>query len=172
MNLLAKISSIFMNHICNYTSRNFDLFQAMILMPRALPYMGLLLYSLLSPGKGISYIDSTSLAVCHPKRINRNKVFKGIAKLGRTTKGWFFGFKLHIIVDKKGNLMKVKLTSGNTDDRSVVPDMTKGLMGHLFGDKGYINKELFLMLYKRSLKLVTGIKKNMKNTFMLFHGSG
>ena len=139
------------------------------LMPRALIFLTLLLYSLFTPGKGIGFIDATSLAVCHPKRITRNKVFKGLAALGKTTKGWFFGFKLHVIVDDKGNLIKAKLTKGNVDDRHVVSEMTEGLMGLLFGDKGYIDKELFLKLYRKGLKLVTGLKKNMKNKLMIWH---
>lgn len=118
---------------------------------------------MLAPNKGLSYVDSTSLAVCHSKRISRNKVFRGIAALGKTTKGWFLGLKLHLIVDEKGELIKVKLTPGNVDDRSVLPKMTKNITGFLFGDKGYISKKLFLSLYKRGLKLVTGIKRSMKN---------
>jgi transposase len=139
------------------------------LMPRVLHLLILLLYSLFSPGKGMGYIDATSLTVCHPKRISRNRVFKGLAALGKTTKGYFFGFKLHVIVDDKGNLLRVKLTPGNVDDRAVVDAMTQGLMGLLFGDKGYIDRKLFLRLYKRGLKLVTGIKKNMENKLMLWH---
>jgi len=136
------------------------------LMPRVLPILIVLLYSLLSQSQGIAYIDSTSLAVCHPKRISRNKVFRGLAVLGKTTKGWFFGLKLHIIVNEKGSLMRIKLTPGNVDDRQVVDQMTRGITGLLFADKGYICKKLFLRLYKKGLKLVTGIKKNMKNYLM------
>ena len=139
------------------------------LMPRTLIFFVVLLHSLLTTGKGIGYIDATSLAVCHPKRISRHKVFRGLAALGKTTKGWFFGFKLHVIVDEKGNLMRIKLTKGNVDDRAVVPDMTESLWGLLLGDKGYISKELFLKLYRRGLKLVTGLKKTMKNKLMLWH---
>ncbi|MCR4555187.1 MAG: transposase [Alphaproteobacteria bacterium] len=65
--------------------------------------------------------------VCHPKRIYRNKVFKGLAKRGKSTKGWFFGFKLHI--DAKGNLINAKLTKGNANDRSIVPQMTANMKG-------------------------------------------
>lgn len=136
------------------------------LMPRVLYLLVFFLYCLFSPGKGIAYVDSTSLAVCHPKRISRNKVFKGLAALGKTTKGWFFGFKLHVIITPEGSLMRVKLTRGNVDDRKVIPRMTQGLTGLLFGDKGYISKELFLKLYRRGLKLVTGIRKTMKNILM------
>ena len=105
------------------------------LMPRVLHLLVLLLYCLFSPGKGIAYVDSTSLAVCHPKRISRNKVFKGLATLGKTTKGFFFGFKLHLIVDPKGNLLRARITGGNVDDRKPIPQMTQGLTGLLFGEK-------------------------------------
>jgi len=138
------------------------------LMPRSMSFMILLLYSLLTPPctSDIHFIDSTSLAVCSNKRISRNKVFKGLAQIGKTTKGWFFGFKLHVIIDEKGNLIRVKLTAGNKDDRSVVKQMTDNIFGFLFGDKGYISKDLFMELYNRGLKLVTGIKSNMKNMLM------
>lgn len=139
------------------------------LMPRVLYLFTILLYSLLSPDKGLNYIDSTPLAVCHPKRIRRNKVFKGLAALGKSTKGWFFGWKLHIIINDNGALVRVKLTPGNVDDRAVVDQMTQGFQGLLFADRGYICKKLFLRLYRRGLKLVTGIKKNMKNKLMLLN---
>lgn len=139
------------------------------LMPRVLYLLVILLYSLFSPSKGLNYIDSTPLAVCHPKRIFKNKVFQGIAALGKTTKGWFFGWKLHIIINDKGSLVRIKLTPGNVDDRAVVDQMTEGFQGLLFADRGYICKKLFLRLYKRGLKLVTGIKRNMKNKLMLLN---
>lgn len=136
------------------------------LMPRVVTLLAVLLCTLFSKSKGTAYIDATSITVCHPKRISRNKVFKGIAALGKTTKGWFFGLKLHAIINEKGSLIRAKLTPGNRDDRSVVSQMTQGLTGLLFGDKGYISKELFLKLYRRGLKLVTGIKKSMQNFLM------
>jgi|HubBroStandDraft_3_1064219.scaffolds.fasta_scaffold111857_2 hypothetical protein len=139
------------------------------LKPRVLCLLVLLLFVLLTPGKRIAFIDSTSLAVCHCKRIYGHKVFKGLASRGKTTKGWFFGFKLHVIVDAQGNLMRVKLTEGSTDDRKVVDEMTQNLSGLLVADKGYIDKKLFLRLFKRGIKLVTGIKKNMKNMLMPLH---
>lgn len=136
------------------------------LKPRVLCLLILLLFVLLVPGKGMGYMDATSLAVCHNKRIYGHKVFKGLASLGKTTKGWFFGFKLHLIVDLQGNLMRIKVTGGNIDDRKVVDEMSQHLNGFLFADKGYIDQKLFLRLFKRGLKLVTGIKKNMKNKLM------
>lgn len=115
---------------------------------------------------GISYIDSTCIPVCHNKRTSRHKVFKDFAALGKSTMGWFFGFKLHLIINEKGELLAVDLTPGNKDDRAPVRAMTQTLTGILFGDKGYIDKKLFHDLYERGLKLVTGIKARMKNKLM------
>jgi hypothetical protein len=88
----------------------------------------------------ISFIDSTVLRVCHNKRIKRNKVFKGVAEVGKSTMGWFFGFKLHLIINDKEEILSFYLTKGNTDDRGVkaITKMTKEIFGKLFGDKLYI----------------------------------
>ena len=120
----------------------------------------------MSKQTGVGYIDSTPIPVCHNKRIYNHKVFKDFAKRGKSTMGWFFGFKLHLIINEKGELLAATLTPGNVDDRSPVRDMTQKLVGLLFGDKGYIDKHLFADLYERGLKLVTGIKSKMKNKLM------
>ncbi len=116
---------------------------------------------------GISFVDSTSLAVCHNKRINRHKVFAGLAARGCTSMGWFFGFKLHLIINDKGELLAVYVTPGNTDDRKPLEAMTQDLFGKLFGDKGYLSQALFETLFERGLELITSIRKNMKNSLML-----
>lgn len=116
---------------------------------------------------GISYVDSTSIAVCHNKRINRNQVFENLAKRSKTTMGWFYGFKVHVIVNDKGELLSTQLTLGNTDDRVALEDMAEALYGKVFGDKGYISKDLFERLRLRNIELITTIKKNMKNSLML-----
>lgn len=136
------------------------------LMSRPLYLFVILLTCILRRDSKIAYIDSTPITVCHIKREYSQRVFKGLAIKSRSTKGWFFGFKLHIMIDTKGNLMNVKMTKANVDDRSPVLQMTADMTGFLFGDKGYICKELFLELLARGLKLITGIKKNMKNMLM------
>ena len=115
---------------------------------------------------GIYFIDSTTISVCHVKRANRNKVFKGLAKKSKSTMGWYFGFKLHLIINDIGEIIAFKITSSTTDDRKVVPSMTEGLIGKIFGDKGYISQPLFEQLFEKGLKLITRIKKNMKNQLM------
>lgn len=115
---------------------------------------------------GIYFIDSTTISVCHVKRSNRNKVFKGLAKKSKSTMGWYFGFKLHLIINDVGEIMAFRITSSTTDDRKPVANMTEGLMGRICGDKGYISQPLFEELFQKGLKLITRIKKNMKNKLM------
>ncbi len=111
---------------------------------------------------GIAFIDSTSIAVCHNKRIRRNKVFKNLAKRGKTTSGWFYGFKLHLIINDKGEILAFQLTQGSVSDVSMVETLSKGIIGKLFGDKGYVSAELSQKLLQRGLQLFTTIKSNMK----------
>ena len=116
---------------------------------------------------GISFIDSTSLAVCKNPRIHAHKVFSGLAKRGKTSTGWFFGFKLHLIFNDRGELLNLRLTPGNVDDRKPVPRMVRKLFGKLFADKGYLSKKLFEELLRTfHVQLITGIRSNMKNRLM------
>ena len=103
---------------------------------------------------GIAFIDSTSIAVCHNKRIRRNKVFKNLARRGKTTSGWFYGFKLHLIINDRGEILAFQLTQGNISDVSMVETLSKGILGKLFGDKGYISAELAKSLFQRGLYFV------------------
>ena len=120
---------------------------------------------------GITFVDSTPIRVCHNKRIKRNKVFEDIAKVGKSTMGWFYGFKLHLVCNDKGELLSFCLTPGNVDDRDpkTLQTLTKKLFGKLFGDKGYISSSLFEILFNNGVHLVTGIKNNMKNRLMSFY---
>lgn len=137
------------------------------LIPRAvIPLFVYLQARNLESPTGISFIDSTALKVCHNKRISRNRVFKGLAQLGKTTMGWFFGFKLHLLINDRGGLLGYRLTDGSVDDRTVVEVMTKNLFGKLFGDKGYVSQSLFEKLLGKGIKLITYLRKNMKCCLM------
>ncbi len=115
---------------------------------------------------GLSIIDSTPIIVCHNKRIFDHQVFDGIAKRGKSTMGWFFGFKLHIIINQMGELLAFKLTPGNVSDTKMVEPLSKELFGKLFGDKGYLNQKIFRKMLKKGLQIVTQIRCNMKNKLM------
>ena len=114
---------------------------------------------------GISFIDSTALDVCDNHRINQNKVFKGIAQMGKSSTGWFYGLKLHISINDRGEILNFCLTPGNIDDRNpkVIKQLTKGMFGKIFADKGYISKKLFDTLWDKGIQLITKQKKNTKN---------
>ncbi len=115
---------------------------------------------------GISFIDSTPLRVCHNRRIHNHKVFEGLAKRGHCPIGWFYGFKLHLITADTGEIIDFMLTPGNVDDRKPlkIERFIKKLFGKLFGDKGYISKELFKNLFFRGVHLITKLKRNMKSS--------
>ena len=132
-------------------------------MPKLLVPLSILLKYLFGEMRGIYFLDATKLSICHARREKRNKVFGKIAKKGKTSMGWFFGFKLHMIINDIGQIIAIKITKGNIDDRTPVTELTKKLKGSVYADKGYIGADLFKFLYKRGLKIITGIRKNMKN---------
>lgn len=117
---------------------------------------------------GISFIDSTPLHVCHNKRIHCHKVFREFASRGKCSLGWFFGFKLHLVVNDKGELLNFAITQGNIDDRDplISGRLLKNICGKLFGDKGYLSQKLFELLFINGIHLITKIRNNMKNTLM------
>lgn len=137
----------------------------------AIPMAVLLKTCCLGACTGISFIDSTPLRACHIKRERSNKVFKGIATKGQCSIGWFFGLKLHLIINDKGEILDFMLTQGNVDDREPLRDKKfhEKVFGKLVGDKGYICKNLFEQLFINGIHLVTKIRKNMKNSLMHIH---
>jgi hypothetical protein len=112
---------------------------------------------------GISFIDSTALRVC---RIHSHRVMASLAQRGKTSTGWFYGFKLHLITNDRGELINLCFTPGNVDDRKPVEALAQNLFGRLFGDKGYISHALFERLFRRGVRLITRLKSKMKNSLM------
>lgn len=120
---------------------------------------------------GISFIDSTPIRACHIKREKQNKVFKGFAAKGQCSMGWFYGFKLHLVINDRGEVIDFLFSQGNVDDRSPLKNKTfhQKIFGKLFGDKGYIGQELFEQLFIDGIHMITKLKKNMKNSLMHIH---
>lgn len=112
--------------------------------------------------RGLSFVDSTPLAVCHNRRIRQHRVFVGLAERGKNSVGWFYGFKLHLVVNDQGELLACRLTPGNVDDRRPVPRMAQGLFGKLIGDKGYVSQPLVATLLQHGIELITPIRHTMK----------
>ena len=119
---------------------------------------------------GINFMDSTTLDVCDTHRISSHKVFNGLAQRGKTSMGWFYGFKLHLVINDMGEILSACLTSGNVDDRDweVISRLTKELYGKLFADRGYVSQKLFKKLFEQNIQLITRLKSNMKNKLVDF----
>ena len=122
----------------------------------------------LGESTGISFVDSTPLRVCKTKRIPRNKVFKGIATTGKSTMGWFYGFKLHLIINDKGEILNFVITQANVDDREPLQNkkFVNQIKGKLYADKGYLGQKLSNLLFVDGIYLITSIRSNMKNVLM------
>jgi transposase len=115
---------------------------------------------------GIPFIDSLPIRVCDNRRIPSHKVFAGLAQRGKGSRGWFYGFKLHLVINERGEVLGLTLTPGNTDDRRPVAQLVRQLWGKLFGDRGYLGQELFEQLWTEGVQLITKLKRNRKNKLM------
>src|SRR5512144_1643333 len=132
------------------------------LWPRCAAPVAALFEALKGSCDGISIVDATPLAVCDNRRLSRHRVFRHIAARGKTSMGWFYGFKLHTIIHSRGELIRLKLTAGNVDDRKPLPSLCRGLFGYLLADKGYIAQWLTQALAERNIHLITTRRKTMK----------
>lgn len=141
------------------------------LQQEAMIPMYFLAHSLLGECSGISFVDSTKLVVSHVKRARSHKTFAELASWSKDSIGWFFGFKLHLVVNDIGEILSFRITRANVDDRSLVPEMMHGLFGRLYGDRGYISQDLFDDLYAKGISLMTTIRKNMKPRLMTLFDS-
>lgn len=157
-----------MKHLSNEFPNLVSYSRFVSLKPRVI--MPLLVYQKQYLGNctGISFIDSTPLVACHNRRINRHKIFAGYAARGKITMGWFYGFKLHLVVNDRGEVITFSLAPGNVDDRQPVPQLAQDLFGKLFADKGYISHSLFEQLFAHDVQLITSVRKNMQNRLMSF----
>lgn len=118
---------------------------------------------------GISIIDSFKLEACHVKRASSHKTLQSVAKKGKTSMGWFYGMKVHVIINHRGEIVTFYISSGNVADNNelVLFKMTRKIIGKLIGDKGYlVNPKRFQQLYERGIHLITKIRENMQNKLM------
>jgi len=120
---------------------------------------------------GLYYADSTALKVCHNRRIHCHKVFRATAKRGQCSVGWFYGFKLFLVVNGLGEIVQAFVTPGNVADNalSTLKRLFRKLSGLAFADKGFASQKAFTPLFEQGLKLITSIRSNMKNKLVLLH---
>ena len=161
-----QFKRFYLDYVCRYLRNEFpnlpSYSRVVELMPRCAVPLAALFETLKGCCTGLSIVDSTPIAVCDNLRIRRHRVFRGLAERGKSSTGWFYGFKLHLIINHRGELLKIKLTAGNVDDRKPVPSLCETLFGKLYGDKGYIAKWLRDKLTGKGIDLITRVRKNMK----------
>ena len=157
----------YQRHVCVYGCAEFPKLVSYSrfvgLKKEVLMLLTLYLHAHLGECSGISFVDSTRLRVCDNKRISSHRVFADQAGRGKTSMGWFYGFKRHLIINEKGDLLGFELTPGNTDDRSPLWKLSsERCFGNLYGDKGYISKDLREALNAEGIHLFYKVRKNMK----------
>jgi transposase len=157
-------------HVCEHRNREFphlvSYHRFIELLPEALIPLTLFMKIRCRKGRGIAFIDSTPLRVCDNLRIPRHKTFQGEAQRGKSSTGWFYGFKLHLLIDDDGEILSFQITRGNVDDRTPVPMLLKDFIGKVFGDRGYISAKLTELLAADNVELITTLRKNMKPRFL------
>ncbi len=154
-------------HLCQEFPRWVSYTRLVALIPAVLLPLWGYLQSRCGQTREVAFIDSTPLPVCHNRRIARHRVLAAYARRGKGSMGYFYGFKLHLVVNDQGALLSCMLTPGNVDDRQPVPALTQDLWGKLIGDRGYLSQALLAQLWARGLQLITPIRKNMKNRLMV-----
>lgn len=161
----------YLDHVCVYWSGAFPglpSYQRFVeWLPSTLVPLCVYLKHCFGQCSGISFIDATSLKVCHNRRISQHRVFDNLAARGKTSVDWFFGFKLHLVVNEHGELLNLQLTPGNVDDRKPVPDLLKSLFGKVFADRGYVSQKLATQLFEQlGIEFFAKARRNMKNRLM------
>jgi hypothetical protein len=163
----------YQNYVCRYLTKEFPRLVSYnrfveIMQSSLIPMLFYLRNFRKGKCSGISFIDSTKLVVCHNRRINQHKMFKDLAGRGKDSVGWFYGFKLHLIINEHGEIINFTLTPGNTDDRNraVFSDLTKEVFGKLFGDRGYVSEPLVQELFEDGIQLIAKLRKNMKSRLL------
>ncbi|HUH98397.1 MAG TPA: IS982 family transposase, partial [Anaerolineales bacterium] len=168
-----NFKAYYTEHVCQHLRGEFPSLvtceRFVVLMPSAFGPLSAYLKSLYGRCSGVSFIDSTALEVCDTHRIHNHKVLEGIAERDKGSMGWFYGLKLHLIINDRGEILACQITSGNVDDRKPVPTLCQRLFGKLIAERGYISQPLFEQLLEAfNIQLITRLKKNMKNRLLPF----
>ena len=108
-------------------------------------------------------VDSSPLPVCNNQYRFQAKLFKGLARSGKNMNGWYWGFKLHLIINHDMEIESIKISDGSTSDIDALEgDFIDGIRGWLVGDKGYIGQKKAQELAAQGIKLITRTRKNMR----------
>ena len=154
-----NFKTYYTEHVCQHLRGEFPNLVSyerfVILTPSAFVPLSAYLKSLYGSCSGISFVDSTALEVCDNHRIHNHRVFEGIAQRGKGSMGWFYGLKVHLVINDRGEILACQITLGNVDDRKPLPTLFKRLFGKLIADRGYISQALRTFLKLSTLVIAT-----------------
>ena len=160
------LKHFYLKHVCVYWGDEFphlvSYSRFVQLQSEVLTLLVSYLSTTLGDCSGVSFVDSTRLRVCDNRRISSHRVFADVAECSKTSMGWFYGFKLHLAINEKGEVLDVALTPGNIEDRKPLRKFAERLHGSLYADRGYISKDLREALGAQGVNLVYKVRKNMK----------
>lgn len=140
----------------------------------------------------VKYTDSTDIPVCLKKNADEHRTMAGLASLGRSSKGWFYGLRMTLTRDYDGKMLGVKFASANSNDRETFRAVNKDIFGIIVADAGYVSKKLeddmniegkrwiLIRPYKTMKKLMTKWQEDLYNgrfqiefdfrSLKMFHG--
>jgi hypothetical protein len=162
----AYYKDCILDHLKSYFPKAVSYNRFVELIPSSLMPLTIFFHGVIGKATGIYFADSTTIKVCNIKREKRHKVFKGLATKGKNSMGWFFGMKLHLVINNEGELMACTLTKGNVDDRKPLPKLVEKLTGWLFADKGYLGQPLIDKLKQQVMDIFTKVRSKMKTRFI------
>jgi Transposase DDE domain len=117
----------------------------------------------------VCFCDGTKIEVCKIYREKRCKTMKCIATKSKSTTGWWYGLRLHVLSDKYGNLMRIKFTTATTGEREVLSEFLNQIKDSVVvADAGYVSRDLDVKASQNNNKLLTAVRKNMKTLATLY----
>lgn len=160
---------LILGHLKSYFPQAVSYTRFVGLIPRNMIYVWIYL-NMVRKGQhtGHAYIDSKKLTVCHNKRIFQHKVFKHLAARGKSSVGWFYGFKLFLAINPVGEILECFITPGNVADNNqkAMRRLLGKLFGKAYGDKGFISSKISEEFVEKGLHIITKVRSNMKNKLM------
>jgi hypothetical protein len=111
----------------------------------------------------VKIVDSTPLPVCHNMRIYKHKTMKKYATRSKSTMGWFYGLKLHLLIDLQRNILNIQFTTAKASERAVLKAFFMTISNSIVvADAGYISKALEKLAVESGSIFLTSMRKNMK----------
>jgi hypothetical protein len=120
------------------------------------------LFRLRTPDDAVKFADSTKLRVCEIFRSLSHKVAKGVASKSKTHTGWFYGFRLHIVINGWLEILGIRITTATEDERRALASMWDDFLGMIVADAGYVGKEWAAKARAEGKILFAAVRANMK----------